>query len=73
MSRLECSAEKGGRPIVSACGPPADIRLIVAGGWDPKVAENVEYLEDLKRLTRDAGLKSCVMFMPSISAEVWYT
>eukprot|EP00667_Euglena_gracilis_P008048 EG_transcript_8134 len=47
-----------------------DIRLIVAGGWDPKVAENVEYLEDLKRLTRDAGLKSCVMFMPSISAEV---
>jgi len=47
-----------------------DLQLIVAGGWDEKVSENVEYLEELKRLADKSFVKKAVLFMPSISDEV---
>lgn len=42
----------------------------MAGGWDEKVSENVEYLEELKRLADKSFVKKAVLFMPSISDEV---
>lgn len=42
----------------------------MAGGWDEKVSENVEYLEELKRLADKSFVKKAVLFMPSISDKV---
>ena len=53
-----------------ACVQSSDLRLIIAGGWYHKVAENVEYLEELKQLVVAEGLQLVVWFMPSISTEV---
>ncbi len=52
------------------CVSSPGLRLIIAGGWHNKVAENVEYLEELKRLTLSRGLQDAVWFMPSVSTEV---
>ncbi|GFR48681.1 hypothetical protein Agub_g10636 [Astrephomene gubernaculifera] len=45
--------------------PPA--RLVVAGGYDPRLAENVEYLVELKEAVRQLGLEQSVRFLPSFT------
>ncbi|EFX06253.1 alpha-mannosyltransferase [Grosmannia clavigera kw1407] len=39
-------------------GRRAGSRLVVAGGYDPRVAENVEYHRELDRLATDLGLRT---------------
>lgn len=43
------------------------MRLVVAGGYDPRIRENVEYMEELKQLVREKGLESQSLFLPSFS------
>lgn len=45
------------------------VRLIVAGGYDPALAENVEYLEELKALAKDLEVDEFVSFRPSVSDQ----
>lgn len=45
------------------------VRLTVAGGYDPRVRENVEYLEELKALASSLGLADRVAFKPSFSEK----
>ncbi|CAI5982502.1 unnamed protein product [Closterium sp. NIES-65] len=42
-------------------------RLVVAGGCDARVRENVEYLQELKQLAVMEGVASDVLFLTSIS------
>ncbi|KAL2651401.1 hypothetical protein R1flu_019529 [Riccia fluitans] len=44
-----------------------DVRLVVAGGYDERLAENREYLEELKTLAAEEGVSSRVDFEPSCS------
>lgn len=48
---------------------PRDLRLVVAGGYDPRVQENVEYLVELKALASDLGVADRVSFEQSISDD----
>jgi alpha-1,3/alpha-1,6-mannosyltransferase len=43
------------------------VALVIAGGYDTSVRENVEYLEELKLLSRDENIEACVYFRTSIS------
>eukprot|EP00889_Picochlorum_renovo_P000310 jgi/Picre1/27340/NNA_000309.t1 len=43
--------------------------LVVAGGYDVRLAENVEHLEELKELVEELHLKDRVVFMTSFSDE----
>lgn len=43
--------------------------LIVAGGYDVRLAENVEHLEELKALVEELHLEGRVVFMTSFSDE----
>ncbi|XP_068652153.1 uncharacterized protein [Aristolochia californica] len=45
----------------------SEVELIVAGGFDERLKENVEYLEELKRLTEREGVSDRVTFVPSCS------
>jgi len=45
--------------------PPAP--LVIAGGYDPRNVENVEYLKELKDLATTLGIRSHVKFRPSVS------
>jgi alpha-1,3/alpha-1,6-mannosyltransferase len=48
--------------------PPAEpARLVVAGGYDARVPENVEHLRELGRLAAELGLRERVVFLPSFS------
>lgn len=38
-----------------------DVRLVLAGGHDPRVEENVRYHEELVKLAEDLGLRSATM------------
>mmetsp|Transcript_34865 Transcript_34865/g.56041 ORF Transcript_34865/g.56041 Transcript_34865/m.56041 type:complete len:453 (+) Transcript_34865:87-1445(+) len=49
--------------------PGHKTQLVLAGGYDKRLRENVEYLLELKREARDLGISSEVVFSPSISAE----
>lgn len=40
-----------------------------AGGYDARLAENVEHLHELKELARSEGISSNVTFVPSFSDE----
>ncbi|EFJ42161.1 hypothetical protein VOLCADRAFT_67522 [Volvox carteri f. nagariensis] len=42
-------------------------RLVVAGGYDPRLPENVEYLKELREAARQMGLLEVVRFMPSFT------
>ena len=42
-------------------------RLVVAGGYDPRVAENVAYLKELEALAAEKGVAQHVTFSPSVS------
>ena len=54
-------------------------RLVLAGGYDERLPENVEHLRELQRLAAERGLAKCVAFAPSFSdacraellAECW--
>lgn len=46
-----------------------DANLVVAGGYDVRLAENVEYLEELKEIVGELGLEHRVVFMKSFSDE----
>lgn len=43
--------------------------LIIAGGYDVRLAENVEHLQELESLVEDLGLGRHVAFMPSFTDE----
>ncbi|KAJ7556987.1 hypothetical protein O6H91_05G107500 [Diphasiastrum complanatum] len=43
------------------------IKLVLAGGYDKRLAENREYLLELKALTEEKGLMEHVIFVPSCS------
>jgi glycosyltransferase involved in cell wall biosynthesis len=45
--------------------PP--VPLVIAGGYDPRNTENVEYLKELKDLASTLGIRSRVKFRPSVS------
>jgi alpha-1,3/alpha-1,6-mannosyltransferase len=49
----------------AAAAPPA--RLVVAGGYDARVPENVEHLRELGRLAAELGLRERVVFLPSFT------
>jgi glycosyltransferase involved in cell wall biosynthesis len=44
-------------------------QLIIAGGYDPRNMENVEYLKELKDLAKKLGIENQTVFKPSVSDE----
>ena len=48
-------------------GACSQARLVVAGGHDPRVRENVEHLRELKRLAEDLDIEDRVVFMKNVS------
>ena len=44
-----------------------DVHLVLAGGYDPRLAENVEHLEELKAEAAALGVTAAVTFVPSFS------
>ena len=43
--------------------------LVVAGGWDPRVAENVEHDRELQKQAMQLGVQDKVIFLRSISND----
>ena len=43
--------------------------LVVAGGWDPRVAENVEHEQELRDLAAKLKISDRVAFLKSISND----
>ena len=50
-------------------GEEQDCVLVVAGGWDARVAENVEHLKELLKAAADLGIMGKVVFLKSISND----
>lgn len=46
-----------------------DTVLVVAGGWDPRVAENVEHEKELRALAKELKITDKVVFLKSISND----
>lgn len=42
-------------------------RLLIAGGYDERLAENREHLQELREMARDLGLTEHVAFLPSFT------
>ncbi|KAH0789308.1 Alpha-1,3/1,6-mannosyltransferase ALG2 [Histomonas meleagridis] len=53
--------------IVNKTNP--DAKLIIAGGYDPMVSENVEHEEELKAIARYNGIENNVTFLRNITDE----
>ena len=53
-------------------GQTKGIHLVVAGGYDDRVTENIQHFTELKELTAQLGLEECVTFLcsPSDSLKV---
>lgn len=49
------------------------VHLIIAGGYDPRVVENIQHLEELERRAVDFGLKDNVTFLKSPSDKIKLT
>lgn len=49
---------------VGAC---ARARLVIAGGHDPRVAENVQHLQELRALCEDLDLEDRVVFLTNVT------
>ncbi|CAG5117755.1 unnamed protein product [Candidula unifasciata] len=49
--------------------PDADVHLIIAGGYDTRVEENVQYHAELVSLAKQLGLENRVTFLRSLSDE----
>lgn len=45
----------------------AGASLVIAGGFDPTVTENVEYLAELQALAAELGVADAVAFRPNVS------
>ncbi|KAJ9509932.1 hypothetical protein QJQ45_011463 [Haematococcus lacustris] len=43
------------------------VRLVLAGGYDSRLPENVEHFEELQQLVRELGLQEEVRFLPSFT------
>lgn len=43
--------------------------LVIAGGWDPRVAENVEHAEELSELAKKLGVEKNVKFLKNITDQ----
>ena len=50
----------------------ANMRLFVAGGYDPRLAENVEYFEELQKAATDLGIREHTVFLRSITERQKY-
>jgi glycosyltransferase involved in cell wall biosynthesis len=61
---LRCLAEL--RRDASASAP---LHLVQAGGFDPRLAENVEHLQELRDEAQALGVADAVTFVPSFSDE----
>ena len=46
-----------------------DAMLVIAGGWDPRVKENVEHEKELKDLADELKITDRVIFLKSISND----
>jgi len=46
-----------------------DTVLVIAGGWDPRVVENVEHEKELRNLAKELDLTDNVVFLKSISND----
>jgi len=44
--------------------------LIIAGGYDDCVAENVQHLQELRRLAKSLGVDRDILFLPSVSESM---
>jgi len=49
--------------------PPPGPRLIIAGGYDARLAENVQHLRELGHHAADVGVRDRVTFVPSFTDE----
>ncbi|GBG67869.1 hypothetical protein CBR_g988 [Chara braunii] len=45
------------------------MKLVLAGGYDPRLKENREYLEELRTRAEGLGISERVLFVPSFTAE----
>lgn len=52
-----------------AKGKTNDSLLVIAGGWDARVAENVEHEQELRKIAKDNGVEGDVVFLKSISND----
>lgn len=48
-------------------GRASNARLVIAGGYDPRLPENVEHLAELEAAAAGAGVADRVIFLPSFS------
>lgn len=48
----------------------ASLRLVIAGGYDARVSENVEHLAELQSEAKRLGVASQVVFLTSISQQL---
>jgi alpha-1,3/alpha-1,6-mannosyltransferase len=62
---LRCLAEL--RRTMGASG--ALVHLVLAGGYDPRLAENVEHLQELRDEADALGVSGAVTFVPSFRDE----
>ncbi len=53
--------------ILKENNPSSKLRLLIAGGYDSRVPENVEHCEELVSAAQKMGLESCVEFVKSPS------
>ena len=47
----------------------ADLHLVLAGGFDPRLPENVQHLAELRALADELGVMAAVTFCPSFGDE----
>jgi len=61
--------EEGAEALTESGGVPSGPRLIIAGGYDTRLAENVEHLRELGWHAAKLGVRDRVTFMPSFTDE----
>jgi alpha-1,3/alpha-1,6-mannosyltransferase len=47
--------------------PPGGPRLVIAGGYDARLSENVEYLQELGRMASSLKIRDRIVFLPSFT------
>eukprot|EP00897_Mesotaenium_endlicherianum_P006045 jgi/Mesen1/5469/ME000273S04704 len=70
LRRLEHGSSSGAleKKDAGACSSDG-VKLVIAGGYDPRLRENREYLEDLRALAEREGVEERVVFVTSFSDE----
>jgi glycosyltransferase involved in cell wall biosynthesis len=48
-------------------GACAQCRLIVAGGYDPRVSENVQYFQEMQDLAQELDVQARVVFLRNVT------